>query len=118
MFRTDYPDPIRCLDVESRIQTIGRQRQAVPRIGRRLEFSFLFAAQPKLSANPLNAIDAGDNAMIGQLRLQTLRTVGFLRSLMCCTDFGFQPDRLLLASRWRAFTPGMVTALGDVDDSA
>ena len=40
------------------------------------------------------------------------------RPLMCCTDFGFQPDRLLLASRWRAFSLGVVTALGDVHDSA
>jgi len=49
------------------IQAIGRQRQGVPRIGRRLELPFLFAAQSQLSANPLDAIYTGGNTMIGQI---------------------------------------------------
>ena len=82
------------------------------RIGRRFELPFLLAAQPQLSANPFDAIQAGCDAMIGWIGLETLGAVGCPRQLMRGPDLGFQPDGLLLARRRWAFTPGVIAAFG------
>jgi hypothetical protein len=51
------------------IQSVFRHRQAMVRIGRRLELLYLLAAQPQLSPEPLDPAQSRPIALVGQFRL-------------------------------------------------
>lgn len=60
-----YPGAIRCCQSKLTVHKIGCQQQRMVRVRRCLEFSLLLAAQSELCANPLDATDAGLDAVIG-----------------------------------------------------
>ena len=73
------------------IQQVWRHRQVVLRIRGRLEFPLLSATQTEFAADALDAVNAYQNAVVGQVGLQALGAVGLSRPLVRRLDLDFQP---------------------------
>ena len=82
----------------------------MPRIGGRLEFPLLLAAQAEFLAKALDAMNSDMDAVIIQIGLQSLGAVGVPRSLMRCPDLDFQRRIRVFPERWRTLPPGVVAA--------
>lgn len=63
------PDMIGGSHLDFLLQQVWRNRHGVIRICRRLELAFMFTAYPQFSANALDAVNAGVDAVFSQVPL-------------------------------------------------
>src|SRR5215831_6969038 len=112
----DVGDPrlIRARRGERLCQKVVRHGQLMLRIRGGRESTYGFAAYSQLLAQPLDAPDPGQEAVLTQFRLEALRSVGLARAHIGRSDRHFQPCILLSPFRGASLPPGMVAASGDL----